>query len=145
MEQQSSSRGHWAFGLTVLAFGWGLALTAAAFVLPVYSSSASSAPSGGSVASASSTLVQVNGLGVLAPVGLPALIAAVIWFALHRKCSRGSRVAGHAAWALIWLLVAFCLAAFASIGMFVVPTAALLAGAAALTPSRAQSARASTA
>lgn len=145
MEQQPSFRGPWAFGLTVLAFGWGIALLAAAFALPVYSSSVSSAPSGVSVPSASSTLVQANGLGVLVPVGLPALIAAVIWFALHRKCSRGSRAGGYAAWALIWLLVAFCLVAVASIGMFVFPAAVLLAGAAALTPSGAQSTRASTA
>jgi hypothetical protein len=144
MKQQSSSRGRWAFALTLLAFGWGIALLAAAFALPVYSSSVSSAPSGVSVASPA-TLVQVNGLGVLAPVGLPALIAAVIWFALHRKCSRGSRAGNYAAWALVWLLVAFCLVAIASIGAFVVPAAVLLAGAAALTPSGAQSARASTA
>lgn len=145
MEHQSSARGRWAFGLAVLAFGWGIALLVAAFVVPVYSSLFTSAPSGVSVPSASTTLVQVNGLGVLVPVGLPALIAAVVWFALHRKCSRGSRPSGHVAWALIWLLIAFCLVAVASIGMFVVPAAVLLAGAAALTPSGAQSARASTA
>lgn len=138
MEEPSSGRGHWAFGLTVAAFGWGIALLVAAFALPAYSASTASAPSGMSVPSASSTLVQVNGLSVLAPVGLPALIAAVIWFALHRKCSRGSRASGYAAWSLVWLLIAFCLLAIASIGMFVVPVAALLAGAASLTPSGAR-------
>lgn len=106
----------------------------AAFVLPVYGSSTASGPSGGNVDSTSSTLVAVNGLAVLAPVALPALIAAVVWFALHRKCSRGSRPGGYVAWTLIGMLIAF-LVAVASIGVFVVPVAALLAGAAALTPS----------
>jgi hypothetical protein len=133
--EQSSTRGSWAFGMTLSACAWDVALLVAAFVLPVYGSSTASEPSGVSVHSASLTLVEVNGLSVLAPVGLPALIAAVVWFALHRKCSRGSRASGHVAWALIGLLIAFCLVAVASIGMFVVPAAALLAGAAALTPS----------
>ena len=126
----------------MLALGWGIALLVAAFVLPAYSSSTASAPSGISVPSASATLVQVNGLGVLVPVGLPALIAAVTWFALHRWCSRGSRPSSYLAWSLIWLLIAFCLVEIASIGMFVVPVAALLAGAAWLTPSGAQPGRA---
>jgi hypothetical protein len=137
MEQQSR-RGRWAFGLTVLVFGWGIALLVAAFVVPIYSSSTASAPSGVSVPSASSTLVQVNGLGVLVPVGLPALIAAVVWFALHRKCSRGSRPSSYVAWSLIGLLIAFSLVAIASIGMLVVPVAALLWGATSLTPSGTQ-------
>jgi hypothetical protein len=140
VEQNSSIRGRWAFGLTLLAFGWGIALVVAAFVVPVYGSSTSS---GVSVASAASTLVQVNGLGVLVPMGLPGLIAAVVWFALHRKCSRGSRPSGYVAWTLIWLLAALCVVAIASIGMFVAPVAALLARAASLTPSGARPARSS--
>jgi hypothetical protein len=138
MEQQSSRGGRWAFGLTVLAFAWGIALLVVAFVFPMYGSSTASAPSGVSVPSASSTLVGVNGLGMLVPVGLPTLIAAVVWFALHRKCSRGSRPSSYVAWWLIWLLIAFCLVAIASIGMFVLPVAAFLAGAALLTPSGTQ-------
>jgi 4-amino-4-deoxy-L-arabinose transferase-like glycosyltransferase len=104
-------------------------------LLPVYDSSSASGPPGISIHSASSTLVGVNGFGVLAPVALPALIAAVVWFALHRKCSRGSRPSGHLAWTCIAALIVFCMAAAASIGIFVLPAAALLAGAAALTPS----------
>ena len=133
--QRSSTRGRWAFGMTLLALAWAVALLVAAFVLPVYGSSTASGPSGLSVDLDSPTLVAVNGLWVLAPVGLPALVAAVVWFALHRKCSRGSRPSAYVAWALIGLLIAFCLLAVASIGIFVVPGAALLAGAAALTPS----------
>jgi hypothetical protein len=143
VESPSSSGGRWAFGLTLSAFVWGIALVVSAFVLPMYGSSSASAPSRVSVPSAPSTLVQVNGLGVLVPVGLPALIAAVIWFALHRKCSRGSRPSGYIAWALICLLIAFCLVAIASIGLFVVPVAALLAAAASRIPSGSQSGLAS--
>ena len=128
-------RGRWAFGMTLLAFAWGVALLVAAFLLPVYGSSTATGPSGLSEHSASSTLVTVNGLGVLAPVGVPILVAAVVWFALHRKCARGSRPSAYVAWTLIGLLIASCLLAAASIGIFVVPAAALLAGAAALTPS----------
>jgi hypothetical protein len=135
MEQQTLVRGRWAFGLTVLAVGWGAVLLVGAFALPAYSSSTASDSASIGVPSASATLVEANGLGVLVPVGLPALIAAVVWFALHRKCSRGSRASGHVAWALVWLLIAFCLVAIASIGIFVAPVAALLAGAASLTPS----------
>ena len=137
MVQPSLRRGGWAFWLTVWAFGWCIALLVAAFVLPMYGTSAS-APSGASVPSASSTLVQVNGPGVLVPVGLPALITAVVWLALHRKCSRGGRLSGCVAWSLIGLLSALCLVAIASIGMLVLPVSALLWGAASLTPSGGQ-------
>jgi uncharacterized membrane protein YhaH (DUF805 family) len=138
MEDRAAFRGRWAFRLTVAAFAWGATLVAAAFLLPVYGSSSATATSGLAVPSLSSTLVGVNGLGVLVPVGLPALAAAVIWFALHRKRSRESRLSGYVAWALIWLLAAFAVVAIASIGMFVLPAVALLARAAWLTPSGAQ-------
>jgi hypothetical protein len=144
MEQPSSARGRWAFRLTALAFAWGMALLVAAFVLPVYGTSVS-APSGASPVSAPSTLVGVNGLGVLVPVGLPALFAAVIWFALHRKCSRGSRASDWVASALIVLLAGFCVVAIASIGLLVAPLVALLAGARSLTPAGARPGAPSTA
>ncbi len=131
-------RGRWAFGLTALAFAWGTALVAAAFLVPVYSSETASSPFGSTTASASLTLVQVNGLRVLIPVAVPAVVAAIVWFALHRKCSRGGRASGYLAWSLIAMLFAFCLVAIASIGLLVVPVAGLLARAASLTPSGAR-------
>jgi|SRR5579884_1246876 len=136
MEQRSSRRGRWAFGLTLAAFGWGIALFAAAFVAPVYSSVSST--SAGTTVSSSSTLVAVNGPGVLVVVAVPALLAGVIGLALHRKCSRGSGASGRLAWALSLLLVAFSVVTGFSIGIFVLPLAALLVAAASLTPSGGQ-------
>jgi hypothetical protein len=138
VEPQRLGRPRRAFGLTVLAFGWGIALVGAALLVPVYSSETASPPFGATTASTSLTLVQVNGLRVLIPVGVPALVAALVWIALHRKCSRGGRASGYLAWSLIWMLFAFCLVAIASIGWFVVPVAGLLARAASLTPSGAR-------
>ena len=122
-------RGRWAFGLTLAAFAWAAALVVGALVLPVYSVEES-----GDVSS-SATLVAVNGLGVLLPVAVPALITAVVWIALHRRCSRGSRFAGALAWTLAGVLVLSSMLAIFSIGLVVLPVALLLLGAAALTPS----------
>jgi hypothetical protein len=138
MEPHSSGSGRRAFKLTVSAFLWGVALVVAAFVVPLYGSTSASAPSGFSRPSAALTLVQVNGLGVLVPVGVPVLLAAGVWFALHRKCTTGSRSSGYLAAALIVLLTMFCLFALASIGLLVLPIAGLLAAAAWLTPSGAE-------
>ncbi len=112
-------RGRWAFWMTVAAFLWGLALVAGAFFFPLYSSGL--------------TLTEVNGLGALLPMGLPALLAVLIGLALHRKCSRGSRSGGYVAGVLLGLLAAFCVVT--SIGAFVLPVVLLLAIAAKLTPS----------
>ena len=136
MGQRSSRHGRWAFGLTVAAFLWGIALFVAAFVAPVYSSVSST--SAGTTVASSSTLVAVNGLGVLVPVAIPALLAGLVGFGLHRKCSRGSRASGRLAWALTLLLVAVGVVTGFSIGIFVLPLAALLVAAASLTPSGAQ-------
>ena len=91
MEQEPSGDGRRAFWFTVGAFAWGAALVIAAALVPVYGSSTASPPFGTPHASASSTLVQVNGLRVLIPIAVPAVIAALVWVALHRKCSRGGR------------------------------------------------------
>ena len=87
-------------------------------------------------------MVAVNGLGVLGPVGIPLLISAVVWFALHRKCSRGGPIAGYVAWTLVAVLALGCLVAAASIGLLIVPVVLLLGRAAALTPSAPASAQA---
>src|SRR3954449_4234260 len=100
--EADSRRGRWAFGLTLAAFGYALALVVAAFVAPVYSSSSGNA-------SGTETLVGENGLGVVLPVAAPAAVTALVWLALHRKCSRGSRGANYLATVLVVLLVAFCL------------------------------------
>jgi hypothetical protein len=98
----------------------------------VYGSSEAS--STGAHASGSLTLVAVNGLGVLIPVGIPLLISTIVWVALYRKCSHGGMIAGYLAGALVAVLALGCLVAIASIGLLVVPVALLLASAAAITP-----------
>jgi hypothetical protein len=133
--------GRWAARLIALAVAWGVALMAAALLLPVYgsdSSSGSASSSGGGVVTAThsstSTPVQENGYWVLIPVAVPLLLAAIVWIALRRKRSRGGRASGYLAWSSIGVLSAFCLLAILSIGVFVVPMAAMLAVAASLTP-----------
>jgi hypothetical protein len=133
MSQREARRGRQAFWLTVSAFVWSAGLVGAAFMLPLYGSSSSS--STGTHSSASLTLVQVNGLEALVPMGAPLIIAALVWAALHRKCSRGGRITGYAAWMLVSVLVAGCLVGIASVGLFIAPAAALLWRAAAITPS----------
>jgi hypothetical protein len=102
----------------LLALAWGLALIAAALVVPEYGSA---------------TLVSENGAGVLIPVAIPAAVSAAAWLALRVKCSRGGRTAEVVAWLLIAVLSAFCFLAILSIGVFVLPIAALLTVAARMT------------
>jgi len=129
-------RGRWAFALTLAGFAWGVALVAGAFVVPVYSGLSVSAGSSGEQVthSYSSTLVEENGFGVLIPVAIPLVLAALVWFALHRRCSRGSRWGGPIAWSLVAVLGLFSLVAVWTIGVFVLPVAVLLGIAASLTP-----------
>ena len=128
---RAEANGRWAFALTVAAFAWGAALVVGAFVLPFYSVEREG-PSG--TVKTSETLIGENGLGVLLPVAVPAAVAALVWFALHRQCSRGSLSNRQVARLLIGLLAGFSFLAAASIGMYVIPVALLLAFAAGLTP-----------
>ena len=114
-----SSQGRRAFVLTLLAFVWSIGLLAVALYAPEYGST---------------TLVQENGTGVLIPVGIPAVISAAVWLALWRRCTRGGAVGGVVAWTCVSLLAVFCLIALASIGLFVIPVAVLLACATSATP-----------
>jgi hypothetical protein len=113
-----SAPGRQAFVLTVLAFVWSAGLFAAALFAPAYGST---------------TLVQENGSGVLLVVAFPAVISAAVWLALWRRCTRGGAVSGVVAWTCVSLLGLFCLIALASIGLFVIPVAVLLACATSLT------------
>ncbi len=119
--------GRLAFGATLAATVWGVALVVAALVAPVYS------VMGSSGAHTTATLVEANGEGVLLISAVPLAIAVVVWLALHRFCTTGRRGARNVAWALVILLAGFCL--LASVGLFALPAAALLAAAARLTPS----------
>src|SRR5947209_1750528 len=102
MSEPGLRRGRQAFWLTNAALAWSAALIAGAFVLPVYGSSGTS--STGAHWTGSLTLVAINGLGALVPVGIPLLISALVRVALHRKCSRGGRIAAYLAWTLVAVL-----------------------------------------
>ncbi|MFL5909137.1 MAG: hypothetical protein ACJ768_00985 [Gaiellaceae bacterium] len=124
--------GRRAFGLTVAAFAWSLVLVAAALVVPVYSGTTQSGS--GPRISTSATLVDVNGTQALLVIAVPALLTAIAGIALHRRCTRGSRQATRLAWVAVYVLAAFGILGAASIGLFVLPVAVLLAAAATLTP-----------
>ena len=132
MSQLAARRGRGAFWFTVAAFLWSVALAGAAFLLPAYGSS--SGPSTQARSSTSLTLVQVNGLQVLIPLGVVLIVVLLVWVALHRKCSRGGRAAHYAARALVFMLAVGCVVSIASIGLLIVPVVALLWRAATLTP-----------
>jgi hypothetical protein len=104
--------GPWAFGLTVTAFAWGVAILAAGLPL---------------VADESTFLLVV--------LGLPAAVAAGVWWMLHRRCAQGGGTA--VATVLVCMLGLFSLVSLASLGLFVLPVVALLAVATILTPSAA--------
>ena len=75
----------------------------------------------------SATLVHVNGLKVLAPVGLPLLAVIVVAFALRRRRKHEVPGAGWLAWTVTGLLVGVALLGMLSIGPFIVPVAVLFA------------------
>ena len=119
MDADALKRGRRAFWLTAGAFAWGAALVAAALLVPV---------------SGSQTLVQENGSHVLIVMAAPAVIAALVAIALRVRCSRGGSVSGYVAWVLIAVVFAECLLGIASVGLYIVPVALLLARAATIAP-----------
>lgn len=119
MNADAPPSGRRAFWLTVGAFCWGAALLLAALLVPV---------------SGAQTLVEQNGAHVLILVAAPAGIAALVAISLRVRCSRGGSVSGYVAWALIAMLFAECLVGIASVGLYIVPAALLLARAATITP-----------
>jgi len=132
MRIPAKSRGRSAFALTVIAFAWGLALVPAALLLPVYQGLTSS--SSGVTTHTSATLVAVNGPWVLSVMALPAGLALLAWFGLHRRCASASKHGGPLAWTAIAALAVLSLLGALSVGPFLLPTVLLLGAAARLTP-----------
>jgi hypothetical protein len=124
----TSRRGWIAFGLAVGAVGWGLLLVPWALFSPAYHGSRCE---GTACTSTSSTLVAVNGTGVLVWIALPVVAAVLGWMLLHRACAASSRAAVNGAWLLVLVLLAFSFVTGFSIGLFVLPIPLLL-GASAL-------------
>ena len=141
---EHSRRGRWAFALTAGAFLWALAIIPAAFLLPVYGTdtvtNSFSPGSGTTVAVAqhsSATLIATNGASVrlLVLLALPAVLAVVVWFGLHRVCASGSVTGRRVAAAAIGVLALLTLLTGFSIGGEILPVLVLLVVARSLTPS----------
>jgi hypothetical protein len=104
----------WNRVLLATALVIGVGLIVGAFTVPAYNGTVSP------------TLIQENGLGVLAPVSIPFVIAlavsvALLWRHRHRKHG-----AGVFAWTVTGLLCVFCFLGILTIGVFVLPVAILL-------------------
>jgi hypothetical protein len=112
------TRGAAAWAATSAAIALSVLLLVAAVVLPVYEAFPESDRT---------TLVEVNGAGVLLPVAVPLLLSVIAWLGLRRKCATGSRRGErYAFWALV-LLFAFAIISGFSIGVAVSPIAVLVA------------------
>ena len=83
-------------------------------------------PPGRGPSSVSATLVQVNGMKVLIPVGVPLVVVGLVVAALRYRRSRGKPGAGVIAWASAGLLGLLALAGMVTVGIFVVPVAVVV-------------------
>ena len=114
------------------AFVWSMGLVLAALLVPVYDQTESSA-NGLNLTRA--TLVQTDGVKVLLPVALPAVLTLLIGLAIARRYRSGRDWAASAAWVMVGLLVPLAVLSILSLGAFVIPAAILLSLALALSPS----------
>jgi hypothetical protein len=130
------AKGLWAFGLTSAAALWCAAMIPVAGLGPAYVSETHVDDSERGVYSYTSTssLVEENGTAILGILAVPLVFVLVSWFALHRKCSRGSSWSDPVAWSAIIGLGLLAMIASASVGGFFLPAVALLCVAAAITP-----------
>jgi hypothetical protein len=80
----------------------------------------------------SPSLVAVNGVKVLVPLGLPLAVVLLVSALLRFRTWRGASGAGALAWSLSVLLDLLALAGVLTIGIFVLPVAALVSVACAL-------------
>lgn len=113
--------------LLAIATLWSIGLVVAAVVAPAYSSS--SASSSGSATHTSATLVEENGLRVLAPVSVPLLAVGAVTFSLRRRRRHEKPGAGALAWTVVALLGGFTFLAMFTIGVFILPVAGLVTAA----------------
>lgn len=128
------TQGRVAFALTAAAALWAAAMVPGAALTSGYAIETHVDDSERGVYShtSSQSLLEHEGGGVLVMLSIPLLMTLVVWFALHRSCTRGR--GSTLAWSLIALLGTLAMLASASIGGYFLPTVALLVVAAALTP-----------
>jgi hypothetical protein len=117
--------------LTAIALAWSLALIVGAFWAPLYHGEHAGSTAAG-VIHTSATLVHANGIWVLGLVSVPAAVSLIVLVALARRGR--SRAAALIAGVAVALLVAFNALTLFTIGIFIVPTSALLARAVWATP-----------
>lgn len=110
--------------LLVIATIWSAGLVIAAVLAPAYRGS--SASSSGTVTHTSATLVEENGLRVLAPVSVPLLAVGAVTFSLRRRRRHEKPGAGALAWTVLALLGGFTFLAMFSIGVFILPVVVLV-------------------
>jgi hypothetical protein len=109
-----------------------------AFTIPAYSTDTTSSDAGASTGSA--TLVEMNGWLPVWYLGGVAVLAAVCWLALHRRCAAGSRLGTVLAW--ICCLLVLALSLISVLGLFTLPIALMMLAALGTTPSGARAQRA---
>lgn len=120
----------------VLALVWSVLLVLAAFTLPLYGYSSSSATVDGSGGTeeitGTATLVQVNGWTAVLVLAIPLAVTLLVGLLLGVG-GRGQRAV---AWALTALLGVFTVLALLSVGLFMVPVVVALVVACASAGSR---------
>ena len=112
--------------LALSALAWSAGLVLAALVLPVYSTSSTSASDG--VTLTHSTLVAVNGARALVLMAIPTLATLTVLWAIRRRRA-GDRWGGPVAWAAVGVLAVECVLGILTIGAFILPAAILSAAA----------------
>jgi hypothetical protein len=110
----------WLLGIAAI---WAAGLVIAAFVAPMYSTTASS---GHGFVNSSATLVHENGFRVLIPVAVPLVVVGIVWAALRHRRHVGMLGAGPVAWVVVTILGIGNFLAMLSIGIFIVPVTGLL-------------------
>ena len=132
------ARGRLAFGFGAGAVVWSLGLVLAAMVVPAYSGESCELRADGALmcsSTTSQTLVGANGWFVVELLLAVVLVAAVVIWLLHVRCSTGSERALTAAVCCMFALAVFAYLTGFSIGLFVFPVVLLLIASAVLTPS----------
>lgn len=115
---------------------WRVGLVVAGFLAPM--SESITVSSSGAATQGSSTLVGVNGLGVVVVLAVPLLVTLAVGSALWSARRRAAAFV----WTLTGLLAGFTLLAMLSIGVFILPITAALFVACAVHRPRSQHRRA---
>jgi hypothetical protein len=115
------TRGRIAFTTSFLALVGTCGLFVSAFTVSMYSDG--------------TTLYAENGPGIIVPLFIPIALAIVAFAGLSAKCTSGSVLGERAAIVALTIFVLYTIAAGFSIGILMLPIAALLAVAVATTPS----------